>query len=87
MAHYPPKTKGQLAREGKFIPKTFLSKEKLYPHMSTKKDKERHCECFLEIFKQLNITISISYALELMSVYSKSMKDFLTKKKVSEIRA
>ena len=36
------KTMSQLAKEGKLISKIFLSKEKPYPHMSMKRDKERH---------------------------------------------
>lgn len=70
----------QLAKEGKLISKIFLSKEKPYPHMSMKKDKERHYAWFLEIFKQLNIIIHFLDALELMPIYSKFMKDLLTKK-------
>lgn len=49
--------------------------------MPTIKDKERHYARFLEIFKKVNITIPFSKALKLMLVYSKFMKDLLTKKK------
>ena len=53
----------------------------LGPHMPTKKEKERHYACFLKIFRQLNITMPFSEALELMPVYSMFMKDLLTEKR------
>lgn len=62
----PPKTKSQITKEEKSTPKTSLAQEKPYHHMPMKKDKERHYAYFLEIFKQLNIIIPFSEALELI---------------------
>ena len=48
--------------------------------MSSKKDKERNFARFLDIFKKLDITIPFGEALQQMSLYSKFLKDLLTKK-------
>ena len=48
--------------------------------MSSKKDKERHFVRFLDIFKKLEITIPFGESLQQMSLYSKFLKDLLTKK-------
>ena len=53
----------------------------LYPHASSKKDKKKQYKCFIDIFKQLQINISFSEALEQMPTYAKFMKDLLIKKK------
>ena len=52
-----------------------------YPHAPTKKDSARHYARFMDIFKQLQINIPFSEALEQMPKYAKFMKDILTKKK------
>jgi len=46
----------------------------------SKKDKERHFARFLDIFKKLEITIPFGEALQQMRLYSKFLKDLLTKK-------
>jgi len=46
----------------------------------SKKDKERYFKRFLDIFKRLEITIPFGEALQHMSLYSKFLKDLLTKK-------
>jgi len=51
-----------------------------YSLVPTKKDKERHLAQFLDIFKKLEITIPFGEALRQMPLYSKFLKDMLTKK-------
>jgi len=51
-----------------------------YPMVPTKKDKERHLACFLDIFKKLEITMPFGEALQQMPLYSKFLKDMLTRK-------
>ena len=46
----------------------------------TKKDKERHLARFLDIFKKLEITMPFGEALQQMPLYSKFLKDMLTRK-------
>ena len=48
--------------------------------MPSKKDKKRYFKRFLEIFKGLEITMSFGEALQQMSLYTKFMKEILTKK-------
>ena len=48
--------------------------------MPFKKDKERYFARFLDIFKKLEITIPFGEALQQMSLYTKFLKDLLTKK-------
>ena len=55
-------------------------KEASYPLVPSKKDKERYFARFLDIFKKLNITIPFGEALQQMSLYTKFLKDLLTKK-------
>ncbi|XP_006596892.1 uncharacterized protein [Glycine max] len=55
-------------------------KEASYPLVPSKKDKERCFARFLDIFKKLNITIPFGEALQQMSLYTKFLKDLLTKK-------
>ena len=73
------KTKSELAREKKKEVVPCLGKEVPYPLVLSKKDKERHFACFLDIFKKLEITIPFGEALQQMSLYSKFLKDMLTK--------
>ena len=73
------KTKSELAREKKeVIPCT--GKEVPYPLVPSKKDKEQQLAQFLDIFKKLEITIPFGEALQQMPLYSKILKDLLTKK-------
>ena len=48
--------------------------------MPSKKDKECYFKRFLDIFKRLEITIPFGEALQQMPLYSKFLKDLLTKK-------
>ena len=48
--------------------------------VSSKKDKERYFARFLDIFKKLEITIPFGEALQQMPLYTKFLKDLLTKK-------
>ena len=54
-------------------------KEAPYPLVLSKKDKERYFACFLEIFKKLEITIPFGEALQQMPLYTKFLKDLLSK--------
>ena len=51
-----------------------------YPLVPSKNDKERYFARFLDIFNKLEITISFREALQQMPLYTKFLKDFLTKK-------
>jgi len=51
-----------------------------YPLVPSKKDKEHHLARFLDIFKKLEITMPFGEALQQMSLYSKFLKDMLTRK-------
>ena len=73
------KTKSELAKEKKEVV-SCSGKEAPYPLVSSKKDKEWHFACFLDIFKKLEITIPFVEALKQMPLYSKFLKDLLTKK-------
>jgi len=46
----------------------------------SKKDKDRHLARFLDIFKKLEITMPFREALQQMPLYSKFLKDMLTRK-------
>ncbi|XP_058732944.1 uncharacterized protein LOC131604530 [Vicia villosa] len=52
-----------------------------YPHAKSRKDNARQYARFMDIFKQLQVNIPFSEALEQMLKYAKFMKDILTKKK------
>ncbi|XP_028196610.1 uncharacterized protein LOC114381535 [Glycine soja] len=55
-------------------------KEVPYPLVPSKKDKERHLARFLDIFRKLEITMPFGEALQHMPLYSKFLKDMLTRK-------
>ena len=74
------KTKSKQAREKKKEVVPNSGKEAPYPLVPSKKDKERHFARFLGIFKKLEITIPLGEALQQMPLYSKFLKDLLTKK-------
>jgi len=73
-------TKSELVIEKKKKVVPYTGKETPYPLVSSKKDKEQHFARFLDIFKKLEITIPFGEALQQMSLYSKFLKDLLTKK-------
>ncbi|XP_025979784.1 uncharacterized protein LOC114370475 [Glycine soja] len=76
----PPTTKSQKAREARKEEPPALPQDLPYPVVPTKKNKERYFKRFLEIFKGLEITMPFREALQQMPLYSKFMKDILTKK-------
>jgi len=70
----------QIAREAKKEEPLALPQDLPYPMAPTWKKKECYFKRFLEIFKGLEITMPFREALQQMSLYSKFMKDILTKK-------
>ena len=74
------RTKSELAREKKREASPAEGREVPYPLVLSKKDKERHLARFLDIFKKLKITMPFGEALQQMLLYSKFLKDLLTKK-------
>ena len=63
-------------------------KEAPYPLVPSKKEKEQYFARFLDIFKKLEITIPFGEALQQIPLYTKFLKDLLTKKEnISTIRA
>ena len=74
------KTKSQLAQEARREIPPALSRETLYPMVSSKKDKEHYFKQFLDIFQKLEITIPFGEAIHQMSLYKKFLKDILIKK-------
>ena len=51
-----------------------------YPMVPSKKDKDCHLARFLDIFRKLEITMPFGKALQQMPLYSKFLKDMLTRK-------
>jgi len=51
-----------------------------YPVVPSKKEKDRHLARFLDIFRKLEITMPFGEALQQMPLYSKFLKDMLTRK-------
>ena len=51
-----------------------------YPVVPSRKEKDRHLARFLDIFQKLEITMPFREALQQMSLYSKFLKDVLTRK-------
>jgi len=52
-----------------------------YPQNPSRKEKEKQLARFKDIFKQLEIKIPFSEALQQIPSYAKFMKEFLGKKK------
>jgi len=74
------KTKSQLAREAREEIPSILVKKALYPLVPSKNDKEQYFAHFLDIFNKMERTIPFREALQQMPLYTKFLKDFLTKK-------
>ena len=74
------KSKSELAREKRKEVASDEGKEVSYPLVPSKKDKERHLARFLDIFGKLEITMPFGEALQKMPLYSKFLKDMLTRK-------
>ncbi|XP_006575910.1 uncharacterized protein LOC114373643 [Glycine soja] len=70
----------ELAREKRKEVASNERKEVPYLLVPSKKDKERHLARFLDIFGKLEITMPFGEALQQMPLYSKFMKDMLTRK-------
>ena len=51
-----------------------------YPVVPSMKDKDHHLAIFLDIFRKLEITMPFGEALQQMPLYSKFLKDMLTRK-------
>jgi len=77
----PIKTKSQLAREARKEIPSVPVKDIPCPLVPSKKDKERYFAQFLDIFNKLEITILFREALQHVPLYTKFLKDLLTKKK------
>jgi len=69
-----------LAQEAKKEIPSISVKEAPYPLVPSKKEKEHYFAHFLDIFKKLEITIPFGEALQQIPLYTKFMKDLLTKK-------
>ena len=65
------KRKEVASNEGEEVPYTLVP---------SKKDKERHLARFLDIFRKLEITMPFGETLQQMLLYSKFLKDILTRK-------
>jgi len=74
------KTKSQLAREARKEEPPAPLEEPTYPLEPSTKNKEPYFKHFLEIFKGMEITMPFGEVLQQMSLYTKFMKDILTKK-------
>ena len=74
------KPKSQLARGSKRKPSIILVKEAPYLLVPSRKEKERYFARFLDIFNKLEIIIPFGEALQQMLLYTKFLKDLLTKK-------
>ena len=74
------KTKSQLAKEARKEIPSVPMKDITYPLVPSKKDKERYFAQFLDIFNKLEITIPFREVLQHMPLYTKFLKDLLTKK-------
>jgi len=55
-------------------------KEAPYPLVPSKKEKERYFSRLLDTFKKLEITIAFGETPQQMPLYTKFLKDLLTKK-------
>ena len=65
------------SRSGKAVEKGV---EVPYPMVPSKKEKDRHLARFLDIFRKLEITMPFGEALQQMPLYSKFLKDMLTRR-------
>ena len=74
------KSKSDKARDKRKETTSNEGKEVAYPLVPSKKDKECHLARFLDIFRKLEITMPFGEALQQMPLYSKFLKDMLTKK-------
>jgi len=74
------KSKSERAIEKKKEAAPAEGKEVPYPLVPLNKEREWHLARFLDIFKKLEITMPFREALQQMPLYSKFLKDLLTKK-------
>ena len=77
IAREPIKTKSQLTREAKQA----ITYDKSYPHKPMKQDKEQQYRRLIDLIKQLDVTIAFTDPIDMMSEYSKLLKDLITNKK------
>ena len=73
-------SRSEKAREKKKEKASNEDTEVPYPMVPSKKDKDRHLARFLVIFRKLEITMPFGEALQQMPLYSKFLKDMLTRK-------
>ena len=76
-----PRWKSARIAKGKEVVSATPVQNLPYPHAPSKRENERHYARFMDIFKQLQVNIPFSEALEKMPKYAKFMKDILTKKR------
>ena len=74
------KKKNKVAKKGRSEKAVDEGVEVPYLVVPSKKEKDRHLARFLDIFKKLEITMPFREALQQMSLYSKFLKDMLTRK-------
>ena len=74
------RSKSEQARKKKKEKARNKGAEVPYPVVPSKKVKDRHLERFLDIFRKLEITMTFGEAFQQMSLYSKFLKDMLTRK-------
>ena len=74
------KSKSEKAREKRKKIASDVGKKVTYPFVPSNKDKECHLARFIDIFRKLEITMPFGEALQQMPLYSKFLKDMLTKK-------
>jgi len=74
------RSRSEQAREKKREKALNEGAEVSYPVVPSKKEKNRHLARFLDIFRKLEITMPFGEALQQMPLYSKLLKDMLTRK-------
>ena len=74
------KSRSEKAREERKEKASEEGTEVPYPMVPSKKDKDHHLARFLDIFRKLEITMPFGEALQQMPLYSKFLKDMLTRK-------
>ena len=74
------KSRSEKAREERKEKASEEGTEVPYPMVPSKKDKDHHLARFLDIFRKLEMTMPFGETLQQMPLYSKFLKDMLTRK-------
>ena len=74
------RSRSEQAREKKREKAVNEGAEVPYPVVPSKKEKDHHLARFLDIFRKLEITMPFGEALQQMPLYSKFLKDMLTRR-------